>query len=400
MRLWSLAGLALRSISGSAFRSWLICFCSLVIAGFLLATVLVVQGGQDSLHVAVERLGADIVVVSKGDGADVDEALLMGAPATSSLPGDYTARIASVGGVAAASPQLYLGSIAGTPYIPDGNINIVAFDPKTDFTVQPWIEEHLGDDLAGGQAIAGSSVSVPEGQDEITLDGSSLGLRARLEPTGTSLDESVFVTFDTASELARSSSSLAAAQLAVPLDEASAVMVKVEPGARPQKVAVDILRTLPGVTPVLSPDMFGAYRAQISGLLRSLLIILGLATGLSVAVLAMVFSLAAHQRRRQIGVLRALGATRGAVLLTFLLEAGFLALAGGIVGIVVVAATIYLLRAAIVQALGFPFALPSVGSLAAYGAGGLSLALVVVGLAAVFPALRIGRQEPASSMRE
>jgi len=330
----------------------------------------------------------------------VDEALLMGAPAGSSLPGDSMGRIANVAGVAAVSPQLYVGSLAGTPYLDDGDLSIVAFDPGTDFTVLPWIDGQLDRDLAEGEALVGSSVAVPEGQDAVELGGSTLDVRARLQPTGTELDRSVLVTFDTARELARSTSSLGGAQLAAPLDGVSAVMIELEPGARPQKVAVAILRAVPGVTPVLSPDMFAAYRAQIQGLLRSLLIILVLATALAVVVLAMVFSLAAHQRRRQIGVLRALGATRGAVLLALLLEAGFLALAGGIMGIALAAAGVYLLRGALVDALGFPFDFPPVGSLAPYAAGGLGLALVVVGLAAVVPAVRIGRQEPASAMRE
>jgi putative ABC transport system permease protein len=400
MKLVRLAGLALRSVSGSLFRSSLVFFCSLVIAGFLLATILVVRGAQDSLHVAMERLGADIVVVQKEAAADADEALLMGAPAGSSLPGDYLGRIADLAGVAAVSPQLYLGSLAGTPYLEDGNLNVVAFDPGTDFTVLPWIDGQLDGDLAESEALVGSSVAAPEGQDAVTLGGLTLDIRARLQPTGTELDRSVLVTFDTARELARSTSSLGETKLAAPLDGISAVMVKLEPDARPQRVAVAILREVRGVAPVLSPDMFAAYRAQIRGLLRSLLIILVLATALAVAVLAMVFSLAAHQRRRQIGVLRALGATRGAVLLTLLLEAGFLALTGGIMGIALAAAGVYLLREALVEAMGFPFAFPPAGSLASYAAGGLGLALVVVGLAAVVPAVRIGRQEPASAMRE
>jgi len=400
MRFGSLSALALRSISGSAFRSWLVCFCALVIAGVLLATVLLVQGAQASLHVATERLGADIVVVSKDAGLGSDGALLMGAPAKSSMPGDYVARIAAVRGVAAASPELYLGSIDGTPYVSSGAVDVVAFDPGSDFTVRPWIKQPLGSDLAKGQAIAGSSVSAPQGQKKITLEGSTLILRSSLEPTGTSLDRTVFVTFDTASDLARISPRLAAARPTVPPERVSSVLVKVEPGARPQKVAVDVLNAMDGVTPVLSPDMFVSYHRQISGLLRSLLIILGMATGLSVVVLAMIFSLAAHQRRRQIGVLRALGATRGAVLLSFLAEAGLLALAGAAAGIVIAGAAVYLLHGALVHALGFPFALPSPASLAAYVAAGLGFALVVVGLAAMVPALRIGRQEPASSMRE
>ena len=121
---------------------------------------------------------------------------------------------------------------------------------------------------------------------------------------------------------------------------------------------------------------------------------------LSGALLAMVFSMAAHERRRQIGVLRALGATRGAVLWSFLTEAGILAVAGGLAGVATAAVCVYLFRNLLVKSLGFPFLFPSFGSLAVLIVGGLALALIVVGLAAFFPAFRICRQEPANSMRE
>jgi putative ABC transport system permease protein len=177
-------------------------------------------------------------------------------------------------------------------------------------------------------------------------------------------------------------------------------MVRVTPGSDPQPVALDIMQKVPGVTPIESPNLFQAYRKQITGLLRAVLGILGITWGLSVVLIGLVFSMAVNERRREIGVLRALGATRVAVFQSLLTEAAILALGGGTVGIALAALAIYLFRNFLVASLGIPFLLPSIPSLLALDGGGLALALGSVTLAALFPAYRISRQDPAVAMRE
>ena len=83
--------------------------------------------------------------------------------------------------------------------------------------------------------------------------------------------------------------------------------------------------------------MFGSYGSQISGVLRTMVVIVVLTVVLSLALMALVFWMAVHERSRQIGVLRALGATQRFVLLSYMTEAVLLALAGGLVGAVLAA---------------------------------------------------------------
>ncbi len=177
-------------------------------------------------------------------------------------------------------------------------------------------------------------------------------------------------------------------------------MVKVKRGQDPGTVARTISEAVPGVTAIVSPQMFAAYRSQISGLLRLMLVVLGLLLVLALVVTAALFAMAVHERRREIGVLRALGATRAAVLVSLLGEALVLALVGGLAGALVAAAGVGLFHALLVSALGFPFLFPAFGRLAGEVVLGLALALVVVGAAATLPALRVSRQEPADAMRE
>ena len=49
--------LALRNITGSAFRSWVVALCALLVAGFTLATTLLVSGTETSMRLALARLG-------------------------------------------------------------------------------------------------------------------------------------------------------------------------------------------------------------------------------------------------------------------------------------------------------------------------------------------------------
>ena len=127
----------------------------------------------------------------------------MGTPTRRSMPMQDVSRIAAVRGVAAASPQLYLESLAHASCCSVSSMFVVAFDPATDFTLQPWLEKKLGGGLAPYQAVGGAYVYVPPGQGGIKLYGSLLKLRANLAATGTNLDQSLFITFATAREVAR-----------------------------------------------------------------------------------------------------------------------------------------------------------------------------------------------------
>ena len=140
--------------------------------------------------------------------------------------------------------------------------------------------------------------------------------------------------------------------------------------------------------------MFGSFRDQVSGVLQAMLLVLGLSLGSSLLLIAFVFSIAVNERRRQIGVLRALGATRGAVIVSLLTEAAILAVAGAVVGVILASVCIYLFRDLLATRLGF-FTFPSGGLVAGVVVAGLLLAVVCVAIAAAVPAsASAGRSRP------
>jgi putative ABC transport system permease protein len=392
--------LALRNVSGNSFRSWMVFFCAALMAGFVIAATLVIRGANDSLRLALDRLGADIIVIPKGHEQRLKSALLMGVPVHCWMPDTVVDDIAAVPGVAAVSPQLDLSTLRGATCCSVPEMFLIAYDPITDFTLKPWLEKNLEGGLGLGEAVGGSLVYVPVEQGELLVYGYGLDLKGSLEPTGTGLDQSMFFTFDTAFEIARLSSNQAVKLLDIPPRTVSSALVKVDLEADPHEVAGQIAAAIPGVTPLETNSLFKGQREQLLSLLNSVVALLGITWVLTMALIAVVFSLAVNERRRHIGVMRALGARRTTVLQSLLLEAVLLALAGGAVGIAVASLAVYLFRPLIIGLMGTPFLYPAPLSLVGLGLGALALALTSVILAVLIPALRISFQDPVVSMRE
>lgn len=396
----SLLRLALNNIRGNVFRSSVIFLCVLGVASFLLGTTLVISGAQNSLDVGIQGLGADILVVPEGAETRVETALLMGKPTNVWMPASKVKEIATVPGVAAVSPQIYLQSLYGAPCCSVSEMFLVVYDPATDFTLKPWLEEELGRPLAKGEVIGGSYIFVPAGEKYIKLYGYSTTLAGNLGATGTGIDQTLFMALETAQAMAQSSRTTAVSPLVIPPDQISEVMVKITPGADRHKVALDILLKVLGVVPLESPNIFGQFRHQMAGLLWGFVAIMLVFWVLSAMLIGLVFSMAANERRREIAVLRALGATRFFVFRSVLAEAGILALGGAALGVILATFVIYLFRGYITASLGMPFLFPCLTSFLLLVGAGTAFMLLTVTLAALVPALRVSRMEPAIAARE
>jgi putative ABC transport system permease protein len=298
------------------------------------------------------------------------------------------------------SPQLYLSTLINASCCAVSDMFLVVYDPRTDFTIEPWLKETIGEGLKLGEVVGGHYVFVPEGEQNIQLYAYLLTLRANLEATGTALDQSMFLTLETARDMARISESMAIEPLVIPEGKISAVMVRVASGQNPDDVALEIMHQVPGVTPIVSSNLFQAYRQQMTSLRTTTTATMVITFALSLISLGLVFSLATNERRRELGMLRAMGATREFVLGSLLVEAGILALAGAATGIGLTVLITTLFHNLIVNTLNIPFLLPSLRDLQAPVAGGLVLALLCITVAALLPAYRISSMEPATAMRE
>jgi putative ABC transport system permease protein len=372
----------------------------LLLAALPFGVTFITEGSRASLQLVLGRLGADLLIVPEGAEMKVETALLMGKPAQAWMPLEKLAEIARLPGVARVSPQLHLATLSGASCCSASEMFIVAYDPATDFTLRPWLDQQSGGALGPGEVLGGSQVTVPNERANILAYGSPVRLKGNLARSGTGLDQTLFMTFQTAHEIAHMSATRAEQELVVPTNQISAILLKLQPGVAPRDMAARIGREVPGVTALQSPELFRSTRRGLTGLLRIIFVVLALVWLLSVAVTGLIFSLAAHERRRELGVMRALGSPRSVVFRLLLAEAVVLALAGAASGIALCLAIAFWFREAIVFLLEMPFLFPPPALLAALIAAGLLVALLSVVLAAFVPAWRISRMEPASAMRE
>ena len=393
--------LVLRNILGNLFRSGAIFLCAALVAGLSLSATLVVLGAEASLRRNLSRMGADIIVIPWGTmSQDFDGAHLAGMMTDRWMPRAYIDRIAAVQGVEVVSPQLYLSTLTDSPFCSLPEMYLVAYDPVTDFVLKPWLEHDPIGNLRLGEAVGGAAVFDPDGDQNIQVYGYPLKLIRTLEETGGDVDQVLFVSFDTAQAILEQVQSQPKPAFEIAPESISTAMVKVQLGSEPHEVAIRILEQVPSVVPIESTGFFQTQRSQMVGLLRIVLLLAGLTWVLATLFMGLVFSLAANERRREIAMLRALGATQTLVLKTLLLEGAALALSGGVIGIGLVILATGLFREQIAHIVNIQITLPSPLLLLSLVATGLVLALMSVTVAAWIPASRLSRQEPALAMRE
>lgn len=169
---------------------------------------------------------------------------------------------------------------------------------------------------------------------------------------------------------------------------------------RTQPDSVDDVRDLlprtanpetPEAVDVSRPSDALAARATAHNALTALLVGLG---GVALLVggvgIANVMIIAVLERRTEIGLRRALGATRAHIRTQFLLEAITLAGTGGLIGVAAGAA----ITASFAHRQGWPYTLPAPGL-----AGALAVTILVGGIAGIYPAHRAARLQPADAVR-
>jgi putative ABC transport system permease protein len=147
----------------------------------------------------------------------------------------------------------------------------------------------------------------------------------------------------------------------------------------------------PSEVNVSQPSDALVARAQAKRALNSLFLGLGAVSLLVGAVgVANIMLISVLERRSEIGLRRALGATRGHIRIQFIAEAILLALFGGIAGIAAgaLATTIY------ASTKGWAVVVPTVA-----WAGGFAAALVIGAIAGLLPALRAARLSPTDALR-
>jgi len=308
-------------------------------------------------------------------------------------------KVAGIDGVEIASPQYYLATMkAGCCSMP---VQIIGFDPATDFTVQPWIARTYGGDLSLDQVVVGCNITGAPGAT-IKLYGVECGIVSKLEETGTKLDNAVFATNETVQHLINEAveRGFPPDSHADPTTRISTVQVKVADGYDPEVVAGEINLHVRGVYAVATRAMTSSVAESVSGIAGVIGVLMGVIWVLAAAVLVVAFSIAGKHRAKEFAVLRVIGASRKDLSGVVVKEAALISALGAVIGIVAALVVVLAFNGALETALGVPFLTPDIGTMALFAVGAFVVAMVAGPAASAVSASRLSKVDAGQVLRE
>ncbi|WP_276738583.1 ABC transporter permease [Actinomyces bouchesdurhonensis] len=377
----SLARLPWMNLRGYPVRSGILAFFSMLMAMVMFGGTLIVCGIDRGLGTVESRLGADIMVTPADASSDFDaQAFLVGAePSYFYMDEGVAGEVAGVDGVGAASPQLFLATARASCC--SGRYQVIAFDPATDFTIQPWISDTSGASSLGDmEVVVGANVGVSD-PENFSLFGHRLRVVAQFDQTGSTLDNAVYANFDTARILIDSSLEKGLNKY-TSLDTdhiISSVMVRVEPGRDVNAVASDIAARVPGVSVATSTTLVSGISRSLDNTSRTVTTLIALVWGVGLVMMTLMFVMMVVERKREFGTLLVVGAHRRLVSRVIALEAVILNAAGGALGILISGVLIVSFSGLVQQTIGIGFLVPSLAVIAAL----VALVLASMGLVAL-----------------
>ena len=367
----------------------------------MLAGSVTVMSLNSGLHSLENRLGADIIVLpsSAKSKVNIDNLYLQGTTGYYYMDAGKQAEIAALEGVSQISGQVFLASLrADCCSVP---IQVIGFDPDTDFTVQPWIKERSADKLELMDIAVGSRVNSGVGEI-LRIYNQNCYVVARLDQTGTGLDTAVYCTMDTMAVLLNAARSLNH-ELKIsgdPSQVVSAVYLRVDPAYDVEKVANDINVHVRKVEAVKTRSVISGVSDSLGGVASTIRALIAAVWALSFILLTTAFLLLGGERKREYAFLRILGVSRARLAALSLKEALLVSLFGGAIGIALALLVLLSFSGALEGALGLPFLMPGGGTLALLSALTLVCVCAVGALSAMLSALRLSRADTGIILRE
>jgi putative ABC transport system permease protein len=390
--------LARKNLKRKSARTWLLVSIVAVVSCTLFSATLFLKSIHNALRLGTYRLGADILVVPREAERVAKEALLSGHPTQFVMERSVLDRVRGVSGVKSVTPQLFIQPTSFTCCF-NVDVFLVAFDPQTDFTVRPWLKKNLKRDLAVNEIITGREIPVVAG-DQIPFFGTAFTVAGTMEATGMDFfDRAGFMSMEAAYRMAENSGTMAVQPLPISRDKISTVLVQVTDEMTPDRVAIRIEHDIDGVKAIASDTVISTVRKQLSGLIRAIYIISVILWAIVLLIMAFAFSMIVNERRREIGILRAMGAGRAQLVSVLLTEAGLLTTAGGAAGVLLGFGILVGFKDLMLHYLRLPYLFPAPAELALLTVGAVLIALLTGLLAALLPAVSAVRIEPYDAIR-
>jgi putative ABC transport system permease protein len=355
----------------------------------MVAVLGISESSKSNLLAALDKLGTNLLVVEPGEGFIGNEDAVL--PTTAETMLRRIAPVEEVSSVTSVDATVLRTDLA--PSGQTGGITVKAADTRLLDTLVgqmadgEWLDEAraglpvvvLGSEAAERLGITdvGDGVQVWLGEQWFTV----IGIMEPFE-LAPDLDTSAIIGRDIATAELGAPETPGTIYLRTAPDKVDDVQTVIAPTVNPDN---------PDQVEVSRPSDAIEARAAASNAFTALFLGLGAVALLVGGVgIANVMVISVLERRSEIGLRRALGATRRHVSVQFLSEALLLSAAGGLAGVLLGAAV----TAAYDVARGWDIVVPAIGL-----AGGLAAALAIGAVAGLYPATRAARLAPTDALR-
>jgi putative ABC transport system permease protein len=394
--------LALQNMKARPVRSACLIIVVAVLAFTLFGGAVLAMNFSRGLDIMAKRFGADLMVVPEGAAENAQAVLLRGEPRYFYFDSNIVNKLASTEGIACASAQFFLTSLAADCC--DAMVQLIAYDPSTDFVLQPWVAEKYGGQIEDGQVVAGGLISLRR-DNTIKLLNHNYPVAARLSKSASGLDTSIFMTMNTMRQLIARANAEGYDFWAVQDREmrqmkVSAVLVKAAPGQNLRTLAAAIRRANEGVEVVVSQSVFSSMEETLSGFTSYIRLFSIALWILAALVLTAVFSGSIHERKKEFAILRIMGATRKKLAALALWESSLAGIAGGVAGVILACIVIFPFSVLIGETLRLPYLDASPLTVMLIALSCLFISALTGPLASLHAALKIGGAETYFTMRE
>ncbi|MDR0827717.1 MAG: ABC transporter permease [Desulfovibrio sp.] len=323
----------------------------------------------------------DLALVPGGTKEKGNIYLTKGPPALGAVAADAASEIRGFAGIEAVTSQKYLGKFS----IGNVQATLISYEPETDFVVAPWLEKKNLKEIQGrsDKIVLGARVAVGKlPGDSLQLNGKDFLISGRLRESGAFLDSAVF--FPVAGTR---------------IEDPSWILLRLTQGVFLDAMVNRIEANIPRVEVITRPEMLKTINDQLHGLVRggsfgtaAILVAVG-----ALLITVAIFALMIHERRREFGLLKAMGAGNSFVFKLIVKESVLLGGLGGIIGLGL--AVFWLLLSGAGLAFGELSALSFTGFILFRMFMTLARTVGVCMLAALFPALLAARLEPYAAIR-
>lgn len=313
---------------------------------------------QQGVSTTEKRLGADIIVIPKEAKETLENVLVDGCTGYFYMDRENIKEMERIDGIAEKTEQFYFAS-AGSACC-DVPVEIIGFDPDTDFVVRPWIQKKIKTQREK-VIVAGSDIFLGN-KNTIRLYDHEYEVTAQMDQTGTNMDQTIFVSMDMMMDIRHNAKDLGFQFLSGEEQEIkeklSAVLLMVEDGYDINQIAKEIKSKNKQVDVVVANEIVASVSERLTILASIYPFFLVALMSVLFLALFVIYGMVIKLRKKELSLLRMIGMKKRKIIEMLLCEVVILSIVALLIGNGIVAIALFPFEIYIGDVLGTPYIRP------------------------------------------